>query len=173
MSGFNPVDVGVFGKPHGVKGEIYASLDADGLEIEVGDFVFATLDGLDVPFRVLAVRPKGAGVLLSLRSIDSEVKAALLANKTLRMEVDLGDDTDDDDGNVYLEDLIDYTIVSDQITVGSVCDIDDSTADNPLFVVATATGEILIPAAADLINDIDNENKTIIMSLPEGLINLN
>lgn len=89
------------------------------------------------------------------------------------MEVDLGDDTDDDDGNVYLEDLIDYTIVSDHVTVGLVCDIDDSTADNPLFVVTTATGEILIPAAADLINDIDNENKTIIMSLPEGLINLN
>lgn len=173
MSGFNPVDVGVFGKPHGVKGEIYASLDAEGLEIEVGDFVFATLDGLDVPFRVLAVRPKGAGVLLSLRSIDSEVKAALLANKALRMEVDINDDDDDDDGNVYLEDLVGYTIVADEVAVGAVSNIDDSTADNPLFVVATSTGEILIPAAADLIDDINNDNKTITMSLPEGLINLN
>ncbi len=61
MTGLQLLEVGEFGKPHGIKGEISAMIDVDGIEIEADDFVFAEIDGLDVPFRVAGVRYKGAG----------------------------------------------------------------------------------------------------------------
>ena len=62
-------EAGVFGKPHGIKGEIAASIDIDGIDIAADDFVFARIDGLDVPFRVEAVRYKGSGYLLTLKGL--------------------------------------------------------------------------------------------------------
>ena len=172
MSGFNPVEVGVFGKPHGVKGEIVGILDVDGLDINADDFVFTVLDGLYVPFRVTGVRSKGASYLLTLRGIDSDAKAEALAGHPLMMEVDL-DEPEDGEG-FYMDDMIGYSLVDeDGAAIGVIEDYDDSTADNPLFVVKAADGaEILVPAAGELITDIDTEGRVLTMNLPEGLVNL-
>lgn len=168
------IEAGSFGKPHGIKGEIAASLDLDDVEIRPDDFVFATIDGLNVPFRVLAVRYKGSGYLLTLKGIDDEKAAALLANKPLFLEGVESDEADDDDDVVYLEDLVGFTLTDQGRTIGVVEDYTEPTEHNPLFVVRTVSGdEILVPASEDLINDLDTENKTIDMNLPEGLVDLN
>ena len=49
-------------------------------------------------------------------------------------------------------------------------DINDLT-ENVLFIVEHEGEEIMIPAADDLILDIDDENETILMDLPKGLVN--
>lgn len=172
MNGLALTETGTFGKPHGIKGEISASLDFDGIEPAEGDFVFARIDGLAVPFRILGVRSKGSGYLLTLKGINDEKSAALLANKPLLMpDIELeGDITD----QIYLEDLIDYTITDGGVTIGKISGYDEPTADNPLFVVKLSQGDtILVPACDDLICDIDFDNKIIKMNLPEGLIGLN
>ena len=50
-------------------------------------------------------------------------------------------------------------------------DINDLT-ENVLFIVEHEGKEIMIPAADDLILDIDDENETILMDLPQGLVNI-
>ena len=57
------------------------------------------------------------------------------------------------------------------IVVGDVTAIDDSTA-NPLFVVDTPKGEMLIPASHELVKAIDKKNLTITVDIPEGLLSL-
>lgn len=168
-------EVGSFGKPHGIKGEISATLNVDGIDIEEGDFVFATLDGLDVPFRVTAVRYKGSGYLLSLKDIDSDSDAKFLSNRPLLMaDIETADDSDPDSEQVYLEDLIDYTLTDGGAYVGKIADYYEPTADNPLFVVTLPDGEeIFIPASDELIADINFDTQTIDMTLPEGLVDLN
>lgn len=178
MNAFHAVETGVFGKPHGIRGEISAFVDVDGLDIEPGDFVFADIDNLTVPFRVTGVRTKGAGYLLALRGINNENDAAMLAGKALMMQVDLADGDDhegSDSSDFYLEDLIGFVLMnSDGVRTGVIADYDASTGDNPLFVVESPSGsEILIPAAPDLITDIRTDEKIIVMDLPAGLINLN
>jgi len=172
MNGLALTETGTFGKPHGIKGEISASLAFDGLEPAEGDFVFARIDGLAVPFRILGVRTKGNGYLLTLKGIKDEKSAALLANKPLLMpDIELEDDGSD---QIYLEDLIGYTLTDNGMTIGKITGYDEPTADNPLFVVEPAQGDtILVPASDDLICDMDFDNKTIEMNLPEGLIGLN
>jgi len=165
-------EVGVFGKPHGIKGEISASLDFDGIELVEGEFVFAYIDGLAVPFRILSVRTKGSAYLLTLKGINDEKSAALLSNKALLMpDIELNDDDSD---QIYLEDLIGFTIIDDGHTVGEITDYDEPTADNPLFVVELPQGDtMLVPANDELICDINFESKTIEMNLPQGLVDLN
>ena len=51
-------------------------------------------------------------------------------------------------------------------------DVDDSTA-NVLFSVATPTGgNLIIPASDDYIVEINDEQKLMVMHLPEGLLDL-
>ena len=54
--------------------------------------------------------------------------------------------------------------------IGEIVDINDLT-ENVLFIVEHEGEEIMIPAADDLILDIDDENETILMDLPQGLVN--
>lgn len=57
--------------------------------------------------------------------------------------------------------------------IGSIEDVDDSTA-NVLFVVATDDGEtVYIPVVEEFINAVDDERKVVETTLPEGLVDLN
>ena len=57
--------------------------------------------------------------------------------------------------------------------IGEITAIDDST-ENILFCIESANSgeEILIPLSDDFIEEINDNNKTITMNLPEGLLDL-
>lgn len=170
MKGLDLVEIGVFGKPHGIKGEIAAMPD-EGRGVVAGSFVFAEIDGIPVPFRVEGVRTKGAGLLLTLKGIDTEAQAALLASKTILVESDksdMSDPSDDDSEGFFLDDLVGFTIVAGGEEVGLIDDVDFST-ENALFIVDRKGEEVLVPAAPELIDAIDAETRTVEMTLPTGL----
>lgn len=166
-------EIGRFGKPHGIKGELSAVIpdpDIDPAELKC---IFVESDGLMVPFFIISWRTKGVeSVLLTLEGIDSQEKAALFTNKTIfALPGDIPENEDDEDG-FYLDDLTGFTIISDNEAIGTVEDFDDST-ENYLFIVAAQNGKkILIPANPDLIESVNPDTRTINMNLPSGLINL-
>ena len=151
MSGPSLTEAGSFGKPHGIKGEIAAAIETDGVEIMPDDFVFANIDGLEVPFRVLSVRYKGAGYLLTLKGIDNEKQAAMLANRPLLLEGVESSEIDDDSDLVYLEDLVGFTLTDQGRTIGVVEDYTEPTEHNPLFVVRTVSYTHLTLPTSDLV----------------------
>jgi 16S rRNA processing protein RimM len=56
--------------------------------------------------------------------------------------------------------------------IGTISDIDDNT-DNWLFIVQRPDGsEVMIPAHEEFIAKINQEEKTIVMDLPLGLLDL-
>lgn len=172
--------IGTLVKPHGIKGEISALFDA-GIFPEDGiDTFFVELDGLMVPFRIEAVRERGAeSRLLTVKGILSQEDAARVAGRDICVEtalLDDGDDSGDDDGQVYLEDLIGYAVEVEEGTgctrrIGVIDDFDDSTP-NLLFHVSSPGGTLLIPAVADFIENIDHDSRVVLMTLPEGLLSL-
>lgn len=173
--------IGTLVKPHGIKGEISALFDA-GIFPEDGiDTFFVELDGLMVPFRIEAVRERGAeSRLLTVRGIGSQEDAARVTGREICVEralLDGGDDSGDDDGQVYLDDLIGYAVEVEEGTdgdtrrIGVIDDFDDSTP-NLLFHVSSPGGTLLIPAVADFIENIDHDSRVVLMSLPEGLLSL-
>lgn len=170
------IEIGRYNKPHGVNGEISASLDVD---IDVlGGFscLISDIDGIYVPFFVEAMRTKSASTaLLTIDGIANEEQAALLVNKdvfVLKSEYEkLSYDEDCDE--MPIDYFIGFTLTTDEgETVGEIVDVDDST-DNVLFIVERQDGsEVSIPAADELLTNLDLEGKSIEMALPVGLLDL-
>ena len=89
------------------------------------------------------------------------------------LRADLVDYFDDPDMEI-VADFVDFRIVDSNLgEIGTIVDVDDSTA-NVLFVVEnTAGNRIFVPVAEEFINAIDDERRIIETTLPDGLVDLN
>lgn len=170
------VEIGNYNKSHGINGEISATFQCDATVAEKFTCYISCVDGIYVPFFAENIRAKNAQtLLLKLEGIDCTDDLKILINKgiyVLKKEYEnLSEEYDCDEAPIdYFVgfDIVDS--ITDEI-VGSIIDIDDST-ENVLFVVEDSDdNEILIPAADELVIDIDFENKILKMNLPDGLIN--
>ena len=168
------IEIGKFGKTHGVHGEINAMLDED-VDIELLERIVVKVDGINVPFFINSLRPRhGETVILSIDDVDSDKAASMFVNCPIyALVADNVKDVEDDGEGMYASDLIGYTIVhADGRPVGKITDINDST-ENALFIVKIPHGEsVYIPIANDLIDEINTEKKYIVMTLPEGILEL-
>ena len=164
--------IGSIGKPHGVKGEfVFMLTDEDFLQ-DGEDCLIIAIDGLLVPFFIEEWRIRSSSTaLVKLCGIDDVERARRFTGcEVYRMRRD----DDDDEVALCIEDC-GFTIIESGsgTVIGTVTAIDDTTA-NVLFEVTTPQGgTILIPASDDLIESVDNENKTITMLLPHGLLDIN
>ncbi len=172
------VAIGKFQKTHALKGELNAILEIDSEFLEEGNAIIAEIDGIYVPFYIKSIRKKGSSsFLIQIDGIDSEDEARVFVNKTIYAEKSsLASFLEIDDEDLFdSDDLIGYSIYDSKSgkEIGKIIFLDTST-QNALFVVETEDGnEIFIPAADDLIIKIDDENKIVEMTLPEGIIDIN
>ncbi len=183
-------EIGKLQRPHGINGEINVQSQLDADELASLRCVVLEIDGIFVPFFINASRPKSAQTsLLTIDGITSEAEAAKLCPATLyalrddirrleatdsESEEDSEDEEDDEEG-FYAEDLIGYTVESDDgFLRGEIVDLDDST-DNYLFIVRDQDGRRLMLPVADgsMIEEVDTQRHHILLSLPEGLLDLN
>ncbi len=171
------VEIGRYCKPHGVKGEISASIDCDFEALEHLSCIISDVDAIFVPFFMEGLRQKSiTTVLLTLDGIDSEQDASLLVNKeiyALKSEFEpLSKEMSPEEFPVNY--FVGFQVYHHGEAIGTVVDVDASTA-NVLFKVARASGggDLLLPAAPELINDVETEERKIHMSLPEDLFALN
>ena len=169
-------DAGVFNKPHGIKGEISASLDFD-IDLTQVKCIIMEVDGIFVPFFINSVRPKTAETfLVTIDGIDSDKKARALTGKSfygLDTDIPEDDDADGEDG-FYIADLVGYTLVDSEAgTVGEITDYNDATSNLLLIVTTPEGGEVYVPVADEYIDEIDPETTTVHTTLPTGIIDLN
>ncbi len=168
------IEIGKFQKTHALKGELNALLDVDEDYAADGNPLIVEMDGIFVPFYAESVRPKGSeSCLVKLKDVDSQELAQQFVNKNiyaLRSELVNYYDVPEDE---IVADFVGFKIVDRHIgEVGTVADIDDTTA-NVLFVVNRPDGStVLIPVADEFIESIDTDAKLIHTSLPDGLIEM-
>ena len=75
------IEIGRFAKPHGINGELTATIDYEGLETTELKCIFCEIDGIPVPFFVESERQKGVSVLLTIDGISDERQASMLSLK--------------------------------------------------------------------------------------------
>jgi len=166
----NLFKIGLFAKPHGIKGEIALITDyeLDGISGEI--YVVCNIDGLWTPFFINSYRQKNRSTtLVTFDRLDSEDKVKFLTGKTAFVPSEWLPPADE-----YPEDhwsnVIGYTVVDDRIgSLGQVTNIDDNTL-NILLKVDYQGNEILIPWA--LVKLIRHEQKSLNLSLPEGFLEI-
>lgn len=174
-----PDEITAFGrvdKTHGIHGEMSVSLYPRAIDNDIDVYalrcVIFDIDGIYVPFFVNGSRPRGNGsLLLMLDGVESDGDASSFTGKEIfALDADLGLIHSEESDFLTLDDMPGFVIVdSDGTVVGTISDIDDST-ENVLFGVKTADGKTInVPAAEQLITDVDVDKKILYMNLPIGI----
>ena len=163
--------IGRIGKPHGIKGEVSIHINDDVFDRVDADYLVLMVDGILVPFFIVEYRFRtDETVLMKFDGIDTQEQARELTNCDVFFPFSLAD-TDDDAltwSRVVGMQLFDANTGK---TVGTITGVDETTV-NILLEVNTEKGDILVPAADELIADIDWQKREIHINIPEGLLNL-
>ncbi len=73
-------EIGRFGKPHGIQGEINAVIDDD-VDIDAIDKIVMNIDGIYVPFFIKSIRVKRHdSVIIAIDDVNNEEQAARFNN---------------------------------------------------------------------------------------------
>ena len=159
--------IGRIGKPHGISGEVTLRFSDDVFDRVDADYLVLMVDGILVPFFIEEYRFRSDEVaLVKFEDIDTKDRASELTGCDVffpRHLADAGDDV------LTWSQIVGYDIVdvSSGKTIGRIEAVDETTI-NTLLELSDGT---LIPAAEEFIEDIDHEERKLMMRLPEGLVN--
>ena len=160
--------IGRIGKAHGVKGEVTFQFDDDVFDRVDAEYLILEVDGILVPFFMEEYRFRSdSTALVKFEDIDTQDRARELTNCDVYFPREL---SDNDEEEISWSFLVGFSIIDNESgkNVGTIANIDDNTM-NILFELEDGT---LIPASEELITDIDKDNKTITIALPEGILDL-
>ena len=160
--------IGRLGKVHGVKGEITFMFDDDVFDRVDADYLVLEVDGILVPFFIEEYRFRSdTTALMKFEDIDTQERARELTNCDVYFPHAL---VPVEEGPVTFSFLVGFDLIEATTgqVVGRIAAIDDQTA-NVLFELEDGT---LIPAADDLVTEIDQKKRQIHMTLPDGLLSL-
>ena len=161
--------IGRLGKPHGVKGELLFQFDDDVFDRADADFLIIEVDGILVPFFIEEYRFRtDTTAILKLEDIDTQERARELTNSDVYFPRALT--PQDEEEELRWSFFVGFDIVDARTTrtVGRIAHVDDQTT-NILFELEDGR---LIPAAEELITDVDHDRHQITIDLPEGLLDL-
>ncbi len=168
------IEVGYVSKTHGLSGNLEVVVTVDWLD-ELGvDFIFIEIDGCYIPFQITEERTKNSGRLLKLDNIDTKEEAERLIGATVYLSADDVDEEALEDAESI--DYEGYTIFDADGKEIGVIDYVDYDTENVLFCLDSkdsAGFPIMIPAVDDFIVEIDDDKQTIVMNIPDGLLELN
>lgn len=164
--------IGQFAKPHGIKGEIALVTNCDVFDDSEDPYVICEMDGIFVPFFIEEYRYKSDLVILvKLVNVDDEKTAREFSNREVYYSLD---EVDEEDlvGEMTWDSFIGYRVEDETIgEIGEIVNVDESTM-NVLLQIDYKGEELLLPAAEELILSADHENRKLVVSVPEGLLDL-
>lgn len=163
-------EIGRFNKPHGLQGELSFTFNDDVFDRVEAPYLICELDGIMVPFFIESYRFKSdSTALVKLEDVDSSEWAKRFTNVRVYFPKALAQ------GSAPEEFTWNYFVgfeLHDSETgyVGTIIDIDTTTV-NTLFLIETdEEEELMIPAHETMIQGVDNDERILLMELPEGLI---
>ncbi|PYF75823.1 ribosome maturation factor RimM [Pedobacter nutrimenti] len=163
--------IGYITKTKGLKGEVQLYFEYDEPEALDLDVVFAEINGKMVPFFVDSYKLQNNNTgNFYFEDIDHIDKAQTLLKKKIYIAQDKVPVRDEDD--FHYNDLKGY-LVSDETRgeLGEIIEINEY----PQQFVATVSfqnKEILFPLNEDMIVEIDEDNQTLLIDLPDGLLDI-
>ena len=153
-------------KSNGTDGELLISFfDVSPEDIDLQEPVFIYFDGLPVPFYFESFRQRGnSRALVRLTGVRSLKDADELAGEAI-----WADYFEEEAG----EDLTGWTVKSPEgETIGTVTDYEDIPGNTCLWVKRPGGGEVLLPFHEDLVVEADEKTGTLVLSIPEGILDL-
>ena len=161
--------IGVFNKPHGIKGELQFTFTDDIFDRVDCDYLICLLDGIYVPFFIEEYRFRSdTTALMKLEGIDSDRQARMFTN----VEVYYPKEYVSDDESDFLtwQYFVGFEVDDERHgCLGKVTAVDESTM-NILVCIEKNGKEILLPAHEEFIRSVDKKKRRLTVLVPEGLI---
>lgn len=159
-------------RSHGVNGAVVAKAQK-GFNVDTISFeyLFVELDGGLVPYYVDDIRElNDEEAIISFEDVGNQESAKALTGAAIYIYRDW---LDDEEGYETMSGaLVGYTASDVELgTLGDITSIMDI-ANNPLFVVDYNGEVLLIPITDDFIVSVDDDAKTVVFQLPEGLVDI-
>ena len=153
------------------KGELVFFFDVDDIsEYYEIENVFIDIQGDIIPFFIERINFKNNNATVKLQDIESESDAKRLINSKLYLPISSLPKLD---GNkFYYHEVIGFEVYDiNEGRVGVIESINDQAAQ-ALFEIKDGYTEILLPIVDDFIKEIDRENKKVMVTFPEGLLDI-
>ena len=155
---------------HGIKGYVKIRCEAESVSLLLPGLSVIVREpkGASRVMEIMDARPQGRLLLLLLKGVFDRTEAENLPGSELLIEKfrlpELESDT------YYWADILGISVISvDGHTVGTVASLIE-TGSNDVYVVKTPdNGEILIPAIASVVLEIDLNRRIMRVDIPEGL----
>ena len=159
------VQVGMVARAHGYDGRLRVQPETDNPERFRAK---ASLWLAGVRYTVVSATSTGDGALLvKLAGVDTREEAAALLGEPIF--VPAGDVPAPPADTYYHYQLLDMAVVDEAgASLGTVTEI-LHTGANDVYVVADGESELLLPALADVVRDVDVEARRMSVALPDGI----
>lgn len=160
--------IGFLRRPHGVQGEIIMDLHTDFPErIKTGRKVY--VGEKHEVFTIGAVRPHATGLLVKIHGFDTPETAGRFRNQWVYVQS--SEVPALPEGKFYKHELIGLTVMTDANEKLGILNEVLETGANDVYVVVKEDGkEVLLPAIADVILDVNMAERVVKVHLIDGLI---
>jgi 16S rRNA processing protein RimM len=156
--------VGKIVSKHGFKGNLNIHIESDFFdEVNEGDYLFVVIDQKGVPFLIESLNPNKQ--IVKLQFVDHEQSALELVGKEIAIPYS-------EDHLSHSDNQLQGFILKDQFdqTIGTIQGI-ETYPGHDMLIISCENREILIPLIEAWITNLDEESRTLQMTLPEGLTN--
>lgn len=162
--------IGKINRTFGVNGELILAL-YDEAELDIDAPVFIKVDGLLVPFYIKEAENRGRKLMVIFENMESEQLAQELVGEDVFAEQKTK--KKDEQRGATLDELEGYSVVDENMgNIGVVKSWLDYPNNPCIQILNEKEQEIIIPASPDLIIDINKKKRLLVVSLPEGLVDI-
>lgn len=162
--------IGKIKDAHGLRGDVFIIFfSKDYSWIDLIDEVYIE----ETPYEVIKAAVHKDGLKVQLNGVTDRNQSEALIGKQIYLPADFFFTQDEDEG-MFLTEIEKFRVVDKTAgEIGIITGFSSNTAQD-LLVVTSPSGHVFeIPFVDAFIVEIDHENKTIQMDLPEGLLDLN
>ncbi len=162
--------IGKIKDAHGLRGDVFIIFfSKDYSWVDLIDEVYIE----ETPYEVIKAAEHKDGLKVQLKGVTDRNQSEALIGKQIYLPADFFFSQDEDEG-MFLTEIEKFKVVDKTAgEIGIITGFSSNTAQDLLVVTSQAGNVFEIPFVDAFIVEIDHENKTIQMDLPEGLLDLN
>jgi 16S rRNA processing protein RimM len=163
--------IGLVLKPHGLKGEVTVSIDADcPNDFATLDAVFLSSNERLVPYFIQQVSVRGSKAFVKFEDVDSPEGAEEISKQAIYLPKAARPKSTR--GEFYDDEITGFEVIDETAgTLGNVTEVMQAGA-NRLLVLMQGEKEVLIPVNSPFILSINKSKKRISVDLPEGFLDI-
>lgn len=163
--------IGYVMKPHGLKGEVTISLDAEAPEdFGATQTIFVQVQGRLIPYFIERMSLKGAKAFLKLEEIDTPEAAQDISKSAIYLPK--SSRAPSRRGEFYDDEVIGFEVLDTRLgTLGKITEI-VLAGPNKLLVVDYQGKEVLVPLNSPFVGSVNKTRKKITVTLPDGFLDI-